>query len=227
QKMTLRTALLCLSLATTPAAFAQSPHGAPEPLDPLALIAGASDLVARAPDADIDRLFRAVHATSRNEAEARGLCALFEPGADRSLQGLQRAANALGEDSRARFVEALAAVAIGGLQNPPQPYDPAEGEQALKAAAVTASMLHEGFMPALNGAGGDAGARRARCNALRQLLDVLDGFEADQRVPATRSLLREGLARLGTDSRARAPVPRQGLRRPPARGAEIRASAAR
>lgn len=198
--MKLHAALLCLALVAMPAALAQSPRTAPQGIDPLALIAGANDLVARAPDADIDRLFQAVHAASRNDAEACGLCALFEPGADRSLQGLQRAAEALGGDSRARFIEALAGVAIGGLQNPPQPYDPAEGEQALRTAAVTAAMLHEGFMPALENAGADAAARRARCTALRQLLQVLHGFGAGRRVAATRYLLGEGLARLGGDS---------------------------
>src|SRR5690606_12035076 len=129
-----------------------------------------------------------------------GLCALFEPGADRSLQGLQRAAEALGGDSRARVIEAVAGVALRGLQDPPQPYDPAEGEQAHRTAAVAAAGLHAGFMPARENAGGGAGARGARCTALRQLLQVLHGCEAGRRVAATRYLLGEGLARVGGDS---------------------------
>src|SRR5690606_36139214 len=138
--MKLHAALLCLALVAMPAALAQSPRTAPQCIDPLALIAGANELVARAPDADIDRLFEAVRAAARDDAGACGLSALFTPAADRSLQGLQRAAEALGGDSGARSIEALAGVATGGRRSPPQPYDPAEGEQALRTAAVTAAM---------------------------------------------------------------------------------------
>ena len=189
--------ILCLSLAAALPAQAQPARVDPSGIDPLQVMAGASDLLSRAPDADIDRLFKAVHAVSRNESEARGLCALIEADADRSLQGLQRAATALGQDSRVRFVEAVAGVAVGGLQGTPRPYDPAAGAQALKAATATGMMLHDGFLARLSNTGRDPDSRQARCTAFRQLVDVLDGFEFDQRVAATRYLLSEGLARYG------------------------------
>lgn len=193
-------AALCLCLA--PLAVAQAQQSSRVDLsgiDPAQVLAGAGDVLLRAPDGDIDRLFRAVHVASRNEAEAQGLCALFEPDADRSLLGLQRAANALGGDSRARFVEAVAAIAVNGLQAPRQPYDPAVGAQALKAATVTGMMLYDGFLLGLGNTGSDAASRAARCTAFRQLVDVLNDFDAGQRVAATRFLLNEGLSRYGGD----------------------------
>lgn len=192
--MKLLRATLLLPLALALQVHAQPARVDLSGIDPLQVLAGASDVLARAPDADVDRLFKAVHLASRDEAEARGLCALFEPDADRSLQGLQRAANTLGQDSRARFIEAVAAVALGGLQGTPRPYDPAVGMQALKAATATGMMLHDGFIAGLSATGRDAASRHARCTAFRQLVDVLDGFAFDQRVAATRYLLNEGLA---------------------------------
>ncbi|TYT26413.1 hypothetical protein FZO89_09160 [Luteimonas viscosa] len=190
-------AAFCLALIPLAGAHAQSSRVDLSGIDPMQVIAGANDVLLRAPDADVDRLFKAVHAASRNDNEARGLCALFEPDADRSLVGLQRAANALGETSRIRFVEAVTAVAVNGLQGQPQAYDPAVGEQALKAATVTGMMLHDGFMLGLSSTGRDSASRDARCTAFRQLVDVLDGFSVGERVAATRYLLREGLDRYG------------------------------
>jgi len=190
-------AALCLTLLPLAGVHAQSSRIDLSGIDPIEVIAGANDVLLRAPDDDIDRLFKAVHAASRNDGEARGLCELFEPDADRSLMGLQRAANALGEASRVRFVEAVAAVAVNGLQGQRQAYDPAVGEQALKAATVTGMMLHDGFLLGLSGTGRDAASRDARCTAFRQLVDVLDGFSLGERVAATRYLLSEGLARYG------------------------------
>ncbi len=160
-------AALCLLLVP---AFAQAQSSRVDlsGIDPVQVLAGAGDVLLRAPDGDIDRLFRAVHAASRNEAEAQGLCALFEPEADRSLPGLQRAANALGEDSRARFVEAVAAIAVNGLQAPRQPYDPAVGAQALKAATVTGMMLYDGFLLGLGNTGRDALPAQRGTVALRR-----------------------------------------------------------
>ncbi|MGJ4803196.1 hypothetical protein [Luteimonas sp. SDU82] len=197
--MRILTAALCLSLLAWSPAQAQSSRIDLSGIDPMQVLAGASDVLARAPDADIDRLFKAVHAASRDEREARGLCALFEPDADRSLAGLQRAANALGEQSRLRFIDAVTAVAINGLQAPPRAFDPAAGEQVLKAATVTGMMLHDGFLLGLSNTGGDAASRHARCSAFRQLVDVLDGFSLGDRVAATRYLLSEGLSRYGGD----------------------------
>ncbi|TWT19365.1 hypothetical protein FQY83_13510 [Luteimonas marina] len=190
-------AALCLFVAPVAGAQAQSSRIDLSGIDPVEVLAGANDVLLRAPDGDIDRLFKAVHAASRNDAEARGLCQLFEPDADRSLMGLQRAANALGEASRVRFVEAVTAVAVNGLQGQRQAYDPAVGAQALKAATVTGMMLHDGFLLGLSGTGRDAASRDARCTAFRQLVDVLDGFSSGERVAATRYLLSEGLTRYG------------------------------
>ncbi len=190
-------AALCLFVAPLAGAQAQSSRIDLSGIDPVEVLAGANDVLLRAPDGDIDRLFKAVHVASRNDAEARGLCQLFEPDADRSLMGLQRAANALGEASRVRFVEAVTAVAVNGLQGQRQAYDPAVGAQALKAATVTGMMLHDGFLLGLSGTGHDAASRDARCTAFRQLVDVLDGFSPGERVAATRYLLSEGLTRYG------------------------------
>lgn len=192
-------AALCLLLAPAMAVHAQSSRIDLSGIDPMQVLAGANDVLLRAPDADVDRLFKAVHAASRNDTESRGLCALFEPDADRSLLGLQRAANALGEASRTRFIEAVTAVALNGLQGRPQAYDAAAGEQALKAATVTGMMLHDGFLLGLSSSGRDAASRDARCSAFRQLVDVLDGFEIGPRVAATRFLLSEGLVRYGDE----------------------------
>jgi len=197
--MKLLSAALCLLLVPATAAHAQSSRVDLSGIDPAQVLAGAGDVLLRAPDGDIDRLFRVVHGASRNEREARTLCALFEPDADRSLVGLQRAANALGEDSRARFVEAVAAIAVNGLQAPRQSYDAAVGAQALKAATVTGMMLHDGFLLGLGSTGTDAASRAARCTAFRQLVDVLSDFDVGQRVAATRFLLNEGLTRYGGD----------------------------
>ena len=195
--MKLLSAALCLLLVPATAAHAQSSRVDLSGIDPAQVLAGAGDVLLRAPDGDIDRLFRAVHVASRNDAEARGLCALFEPDADRSLLGLQRAANALGNESRQRFVEAVTAIAVNGLQAPRQSYDPAVGEQALKAATVTGMLLHDGFLAGLGATGRDAASRGARCTAFRQLVDVLNDFDLVQRAAATRFLLSEGLARYG------------------------------
>ena len=188
---------LCMALLPLAAAHAQSNRVDLSGIDPMQVLAGAGDVLQRAPDGDIDRLFRAVHVASRNDAEARGLCALFEPDADRSLLGLQRAANALGNESRQRFVEAVTAIAVNGLQAPRQSYDAAVGAQALKAATVTGMMLHDGFLLGLGSTGTDAASRAARCTAFRQLVDVLNDFDLVQRAAATRFLLSEGLARYG------------------------------
>lgn len=186
----------CLGLAlaaAAPVAHAQAPDIDFSPLDPVAVAALGSDVLRRAPDAAIDDLFQAVHAASRSREEAAVLCALFEPGADRSLPGLQRAADRLGADSRERFAGAFVGIAIAGLQGQPQPYDPAAAQQALKAAAVKAGFLHEGFGAALNADGDDAVSRDARCRAFRQLVGVLGDEPLPARAAATRWLLDQGL----------------------------------
>ena len=127
----------------------------------------------RAPDDAIDELFQAVHAASRNEDEARALCGLFEPDADRSLAGLNAVAVRLGPASRERFATAVADALVGATQSPPQPYDAAAALQSLKAAGATAAILHDGFVRGLNASGTEADSRDARCQSLRWLLDAM------------------------------------------------------
>src|SRR6476619_236406 len=94
-------------------------------IDPDVLTESGSDLLRRAPDGAIDDLFQAVHAAARNEDEARALCGLFEPDADRSLGGLNAVAARLGPASRDRFASAVANALVNAAQSPPQPYDAA------------------------------------------------------------------------------------------------------
>lgn len=163
-------------------------------LDPAAASRLAEDVLLRAPDADMDRLFKAVHVASRSDADAATMCRLFEPDADRSPAALQRAAANLGPDSRQRFVDALAAIAIAGLQAPLQPYDAAEAWQVVKSAGAKAMFLNEGFSAGMAAEGNDEESRRLRCRSLRWLVDSLDGFEPFERAMATRHLMLEGLA---------------------------------
>lgn len=167
-------------------------------IDPALVLASAEDVMMRAPDQDLDRLYQAVHAASLDDAEARTLCALFDPQADRSLVGLQRAANALGPASQERFVAAVAAIAINGSQGGPrQAYDAAAAGQVLRRAGVTAMMLHDGFMVGMAATGSDADSHAARCRSFRQLVEVLQDFPLAERAAATRFLLLEGLTRYG------------------------------
>lgn len=166
-------------------------------IDPAMVLASAEDVMMRAPDSDIDALYQAVRGASESEVEARTLCALFDPDADRSLIGMQRAASALGPASQERFVGAVAAIAVSGSQGQRQPYDPAAAEHVLKQAGVTAMLLHDGFMAGMAATGSDEGSRTARCRSFRQLVDVLQDFTLDQRAAATRFLLLEGLTRYG------------------------------
>jgi hypothetical protein len=165
-------------------------------LDPSALLANAGDVLMRAPDADIDALFQAVHAASRIPGDARVLCTLFDPQSDRSPEGLMDAAGRLGTDSRQRFGMALADIASGGLQNPRQPYDAAAAKQTLKSAAVSAMLLHDGFAGAMSADGDDQASRDARCRAFGWVLDALQALPMTQRAAATRLLLNQGLSQL-------------------------------
>ena len=188
--------LACLSLP----ASAQQRHTHEIDLsgiDAAMVLAGAEDVMLRASDRDVDGLYQAVLHASASDEEARLLCALFEPSADRSLAGLQRVANGLGPDSRARFADAAVAIAVAGLQNPLQPYDPAAADQVLRRAGVTAMLVYDGFTVGIAATGDDPGSREARCRSFRQLVDVLQDFELDERAAATRYLMLEGLARYG------------------------------
>ncbi|MCJ0826343.1 hypothetical protein MQC88_10340 [Luteimonas sp. 50] len=187
---------LLLSLALSPA-WAQDAGG--WALDPGVLVAG-NDLLQRAPDREIDALFQAVHAASRDERQGQALCALFVPGAERSIEALNTAAMALDPASRERFAGAVAAVLLAALQSPPQPWDPALARQGLKAAGATAAILHDGFLAGLNADGDDADSRGSRCRSLRWLLDAMDSRPAPERAAMTRLLLAQGMTYLGADA---------------------------
>lgn len=192
-------ALVLAAACMAPPAFAQHDGIDLSRIDPAAVRSLGGEVLLRAPDSAIDRLFKAVHASARSEAESAALCALFEPGAVRDLAALQRAVDGLGDASRERFALAFTDIALAGLQAPPQPYDPAYGQQVLKSAAVTATLLHEGFMPGLASEGSDAASRQRRCRSFRWLVGVLDGLPPADRAAATRWLLREGLTLVGSD----------------------------
>lgn len=193
----LRHALVAIAFiaasALAPAASARQ-HGIDlSQLDPAAVLSLGDDVLLRAPDPAIDRLFKAVHASSRSETESAALCALFEPDAPRDVAAFQRAVDRLGDASRERFALAFTDIALTGLQGQVQPYDPGHARQVLKSAAVSATFLHEGFMLGLASEGRDEASRAARCRSFRWLVGVLDGLPQADRAAATRWLLREGL----------------------------------
>ena|SRR5690554_4697003 len=198
----MRALLLALSLAclSLPASAQQQNYEIDlSGIDAAMVLAGAEDVMLRASDRDVDGLYQAVLQASKSDAEAELLCALFDPSADRSLAGLQRVANGLGPQSRARFADAVVAIAVAGMQNPLQSYDPAVGDQVLRRAGVTAMLIHDGFSIGIAATGDDPGSRQARCRSFRQLVDVLQDFELGERAAATRYLMLEGLTRYGTE----------------------------
>ncbi len=191
-------ALLALVLLALPvASIAQDASWS---FDPGALVAGSSDLLRRAPDAQVDGLFQAVHAASQDARDAQAICALFQPDADRSLDGLNAVASQLGPVGQQRFANALADTLVVAVQSPPQPYDASTAQHGLKAAGVTAALLHDGFVGGLTAKGNDPSSRDARCRSLRWLLDAMQSRPAGERAGMTRFLLDQGLARL-------APIP--------------------
>ena len=160
-------------------------------IDANALASSSEDLLLRAPDPAIDGLFQAVHASAQSPAEARALCGLFDPRADRSLEGLNEVASQLGDASRERFATATAEAFVAAAQSPRQPYDAAQAQQWLKAAGVRAAILDEHFTVGLAGDDHDA-----RCRSIGLLLDALRSRPLPERAAVTRLLLAEGLARL-------------------------------
>lgn len=180
--------LLALPLAVPVVAQSATPL-ADWGFDPSALVADGREFLRRAPDREIDALFQALHGASREPAEAASICALFQPQADRSLAGLNQAAARLSPATRERFALAVADVLVAATRNPPQPYDPAGAQQALKAAGATAAILHEDFLPGLHGDDTDA-----RCRSFGLLLDGMAMRPVAERAAVTRLLLFEGLA---------------------------------
>ncbi len=171
-------------------------------IDPDAILASAGDVLMRAPDAAIDELFQATHAAARSPREAKLLCALFDPQADRSFESLAATANRLGADSRERFGLALANIASAGLQGRQRPpFDAAAAEQTLKSAGVTAMLLHEDFLVGMTADGSDAASRDARCRSFGWMLDALADMPMAQRAAATRLMLNEGLTQLAPRGR--------------------------
>lgn len=164
--------------------------------DATALISGTEDIVGRAPDSSIDSLFQAVHASARIPDEARTMCNLFQPDADRSVEGFSRAANQLGASSRERFISAVTDIAVAGLQGQPQPFDLAAARQALKSAGARAAILHEGFVAGLTAMDSDETSREVNCRSLRWMLESLHTQPLAERAAATRLLLSEGLSRM-------------------------------
>ena len=187
-------AILVMFLLALPVAGIAQDNG--WSFDPGALVAGSSDLLRRAPDAQIDGLFQAVHAASQDPREAQAICTLFQPDADRSLEGLNAMASQLRPASRQRFVKALADTLVSAMQSPPQWYDAARAQHALKAAGVTAALLHDGFVGGLTASGNDPNNRDARCHSLRWLLDAMQSRPVSERAGMTRFLLDQGLTRL-------------------------------
>lgn len=188
-------ALLC-AVASSSAIAQDSGWG----FDPGVLAASGSDLLRRAPDREIDGVFQAVHGAAQNEDEAIAMCRLFDPDADRSLDGLNAAAAHLGPASRERFANAVADALVAAVQSPPQPFDAAAARQSVKAVGVTAALLHDGFVAGLNASGTDADSRTLRCHSLRWLLDAMQSRPTGERAAMTRLLLDEGLTRLGTQA---------------------------
>ncbi len=189
--------VVCALLLSAPCiARAQAPTFDVGDIDPAVLMSGTEEIVRRAPDSSIDSLFQAVHAAAQVPDEARTICALFEPDADRSVEGFSAAANSLGGASRDRFISAITDIAVAGLQGQPQPYDAAVARQALKSAGARAAILNEGFVGGLTATGSDVATRETRCRSLRWMLESLKTQPLGERAAATRLLLSEGLSRL-------------------------------
>ena len=187
------TPLLLVAFAAPGVAPAQQYEIDLSRIDPAALLSTGGDVLRRASSPSIDALFQAVLQSSRDPKEAGALCALFEPDARRDLAAFQRTVDTLGPASRNRFANAFTDVAMSGLQGQPQTYDPAVAQQVLRSAAITATLLHDGFMLGLTSTGTDDASRQARCRSFRQMVDVLKDQPQPQRVLATRWLLNEGL----------------------------------
>ena len=165
-------------------------------LDPGALLASGNDLLRQVPDAQMDGVFQAVHVAAQDDHQAQLLCGLFDPQADRSLQGLGAVASKLDPANRQRFATAIADALVAAMQSPPQAFDLAQARQSLKASAATAAILHDGFVAGLNNAGGDASGRSLRCRSVRWLLDAMQARPQPERAAMTRLLLEQGLSRL-------------------------------
>lgn len=182
-----RLACILIGAALSAPVFAQSSLS-DWGFDPGALLADGRELVMRAPDASVDGVFQAVHASSRSPQDSRVMCELFDPAAERSLEGYNQIAAQLSEQSRLRFADAATAFFLTAAQSPQQPFDAATAQQALKAAGVRAALMNDGFLAGLNG-----GDHDARCRSVGWLLDALQARPAAERASVMRLLLSQGL----------------------------------
>jgi hypothetical protein len=164
--------------------------------DPQVLMRESDAVIARAPDATLDTLFQSVAEAARRPRELQAMCALFDPRARRDLAAINDAALRFGAPSRRNFERATEALLDAARTSPPQPYDPALAERALRQAAVTAAMLFDDFVRAINSDGSDDASQQARCRALRQLLDTVSMRPLGERAMITRLLMREGMRRV-------------------------------
>lgn len=180
--------VIAIVVAAVPALPARAQQPAPA-YDPVAVADGVRQLLSRTPDREIDGLFHALHGAMREPREADAICGLFEDGADRGFEGLNRVAMQLGEVSRQRFVDAIAYAVVAGFEGQPQAFDRVAAEQALKSNGARAAMLHDGFSAGL----AEGATRQARCDTLGQMLDVLAQRPQAERVLVTRLLLEQGL----------------------------------
>lgn len=168
----------------------------------------AEDVVMRAPDRDLDRLFDAMHRASQSDADAAVVCALLAPDADRSAAALQRAAGRLSAANRQGMLDALAMLLLSGMQQPRQPYDAASAAQVVRSAGVKAMFLNEGFAEGISADGSGEASGDLRCRSLRWLVDALADFEPGERAAAMRYLLLEGVALARPSSAASSSAPR-------------------
>ena len=198
----LRMACLVLGMTLPSIAPAQSANDGTWTFDPAVFAADTRTLLRRAPDTAVDGLFQAVHAASRVPEDAGVLCALFEPDADRSLEGLNAAAARLSPGSQDRLLLAVADVLIAASQSPAQPFDAGAARQALKSNLARTAILHDGFAAGLVASSTDAASREARCRALGAMLETLQARPSAERAQVARLLLDEGLARIAMPAAA-------------------------
>ncbi|WP_166211211.1 hypothetical protein [Cognatiluteimonas telluris] len=173
---------------------------APWTLDPSLLAASGNELLQRVPDPQVDALLLTVHDAMREDAQAQVLCGLFDPQADRSLEGMNAIAAQLPPASRDRFAAAIGDALVAALQSPPQPYDGARAMQSIKAAGVTAALLHDGFTAGFNAPADAPDSQWQRCRSVRWLLDAMQARPAAERAAMTRLLLQQGLSKLAPDA---------------------------
>lgn len=192
--------LALASIAAPPAAREVPPPADPQPspqvlqawgFDPAVLVADGRELLLRAPDHAIDKLFQVLLDSARQPRQAQVICALFDPDADRSLAGFNAMAAELDPAIRERYVLAIADLFVAATRHPPAPFDAAAARQALRQAGVRAALLNGQFSAGLQGSDPDA-----RCRSAAMLLEAMAPRPLAERAAVTRLLLIEGLERL-------------------------------